>query len=173
MRTVLARIRPITNSAGETVRIVGMAQDITEQKKAAAELQKSEALLTQAEEIAELGSWEYHTLTKQCHMSPQFKRMFGFGANDPWDRERFWLGYSPQDQQRIRKLHERVLADGQPYAFTASYRRTDGELRYYQTDGISVQMGDGLVLRGTVKDVTVRLAPVEVTLPAALVITTE
>jgi len=54
-----ARFAPLFSVSGEVVRIVGNAQDITDRKLAEEKLKKSQALLAQAEQLAELGSWEW------------------------------------------------------------------------------------------------------------------
>src|ERR1700730_10362240 len=77
VRTVQARAVPSYDETGQPLRLVGMAQDITERKEAEEMLRKSESLLTQAEQLANLGSWEMDLRTGTLTWSKQMYRMLG------------------------------------------------------------------------------------------------
>src|SRR5690606_27345728 len=64
------------DSTGRTV-IKGISQDITERKKAEAELAHREEILREAQNIAHLGSWEWDTANNEVIWSEEMYRLFG------------------------------------------------------------------------------------------------
>ncbi|MBB1283536.1 PAS domain S-box protein [Flavisolibacter sp. BT320] len=57
-------------------KLVATAEDITERKKAEEEVQKNLTVLKQAEDIAAIGSWEYHVSTGRFNWSDGMYRLF-------------------------------------------------------------------------------------------------
>ncbi|NTS42684.1 PAS domain S-box protein [Flavisolibacter sp. BT320] len=57
-------------------KLVATAEDITERKKAEEEVQKNLTVLKQAEDIAAIGSWEYHVSTRRFNWSDGMYRLF-------------------------------------------------------------------------------------------------
>lgn len=63
---------------GLPVLILGIVQDITEQKKAQEKVRKSKSLLLEAQELACLGNWEWDLLTNEITFSDELYKMLGF-----------------------------------------------------------------------------------------------
>ena len=63
VRIFHSRAVRITDASGRVVRVCGMSQDVTESKNKDELLRRSEALLSQAEEMANFGSWERDLVT--------------------------------------------------------------------------------------------------------------
>lgn len=63
---------------GLPVLILGIVQDITEQKKAQERVRKSKSLLLEAQELACLGNWEWDLLTNEITFSDELYKMLGF-----------------------------------------------------------------------------------------------
>jgi len=61
---------------GKTIRLIGTIQDITDRKRAEAELQTSKDLLSNAMEMAHLGHWEYDVTNDVFTFNDQFYKIF-------------------------------------------------------------------------------------------------
>jgi PAS domain S-box-containing protein len=156
VRTIQARAMPFYDESGQPLRLVGMSQDITERKEAEENLRKSEALLAQAEEIADLGSWELDVGTRKSTLSKQLLRMFALDSPDQWEEERYWQNFLLEDRQRVRQISDQAIAECRPFEFVARYRMPDGTVRTYSVRGLPVPGTDGKTerVRGIVQDIT-------------------
>ncbi len=63
---------------GLPILILGIVQDITEQKKAQEKVRKSKSLLLEAQELACLGNWEWDLITNEITFSDELYKMLGF-----------------------------------------------------------------------------------------------
>jgi PAS domain S-box-containing protein len=156
VRTIQARAMPFYDEFGQPLRLVGMSQDITERKEAEENLRKSEALLAQAEEIADLGSWELDVGTRKATLSKQLFRMFALDSPEQWEEERYWQNFLLEDRQRVREMSDQAIAECRPFEFVARYRMPDGTVRTYSVRGLPVPGTDGKTerVRGIVQDIT-------------------
>ncbi len=67
---------PILNEEGKPEYLLGIAEDITEKKKAIEELQANQSLLKNALEMANMGHWEYDASTDTFIFNDQFYKMY-------------------------------------------------------------------------------------------------
>jgi PAS domain S-box-containing protein len=154
-----ARFAPLFSESGEVVRIVGTAQDITDRKLAEEKLKKSEALLAQAEQLAELGSWEWDLETNEITWSDQRYRMADMDPRMPTPAiETFWNMVHPADRERHRALVAQAVAGQRPLEYEARFVRADGQIRVLHSRGIPVIDAAGRIVRfaGMSQDVTER-----------------
>src|SRR5258706_11715280 len=70
-------ISPIKDNNGKIIGASKIARDITEQKKLNEALRESEERLRMASEATQLGTWEFHPLTKKLVWSDECKRIYG------------------------------------------------------------------------------------------------
>ena len=89
---------------GVVVGIQGIGRDITERKRAEAELTKRESDISGSAGIAHLGSWEYDAVTGEVKWSDELWRIFGL------DQREFGLSFEeylamvhPDDQRREKR----------------------------------------------------------------------
>jgi PAS domain S-box-containing protein len=143
VRTLLRRAVPLFDEAGEPLRLVGTNQDVTERKIAEERLRSSELLLAQAEEIANLGSWEFDAKTRKMTLSKQLLRMYGLESSDQWDEEHYWQSLVVEDRQRVRQLVDQAIAGCCPFEFVARYRMPDGSIRTCFRRGVPIPGEDG------------------------------
>jgi PAS domain S-box-containing protein len=66
------------DEAGLPVLILGIVQDITEQKIAQEKVRKSKSLLLEAQELACLGNWEWDLITNEITFSDELYKMLGY-----------------------------------------------------------------------------------------------
>ncbi len=70
---------PLQDGDGNVAGAVHTAIDISERKRAEAELRRSEARYARAEEVGHVGSWEYDPRTTEFWGSAEARRIYGFG----------------------------------------------------------------------------------------------
>ena len=140
---------PSRDPAGNIVRIVGLATDITA-------LRQQQRLFSESELIARIGGWEFECSTNRLLWTPG---TFGIFECDP---ARFTPTldaaiqlYTEECRPGIRHTIERVLRDGGDFEFLATARLASGRLIHVRALGQAVGV-DGRVARllGGVQDVT-------------------
>jgi PAS domain S-box-containing protein len=141
------------------LRHVGSSQKITHRELGEQKIQKSEALLAQAEQLAKLGSWEWDLETGSIIWSDNMYRLRGFAPREVALTEEFCSGLlTPPDRERGRELLAQAIASGQTgeHEFRAAIK--DGTLRVFQTRFSAVVSESGKVLRivGTTQDINDR-----------------
>jgi two-component system, chemotaxis family, CheB/CheR fusion protein len=159
IRHVLAAAEPIEMD-GEPC-LLGMMLDITERRQAEEELQKSQSLLSEAEEIATMGSWEWDVLSSSLYWSPSLYRIYGASpAEFKATYENFLALVHPDDREMVQQHVQRALEDHQPFTFIHRIVRPDGAVRVLQARGqVTVDEEDQPVrMVGTGQDITDRKA---------------
>ncbi len=150
---------PVPDDTGACAHWVMIQRDISRRKRAELDLQRSEAVLADAQRIAQIGSWEYFPSTGECRWSAETFRIYGHepGAIVP-TAERYLEALHVDDRGRV----ERAGRDRSPatYPHTLEFRivRPDGEIRFvseecyadFGTDGAPVRIW-GVTLDSTEK----------------------
>jgi PAS domain S-box-containing protein len=148
----------ITESDPEHEQFFVFIRDITERKKAREALQRSEATLRKAQEIAHIGSWELDLATERFTLSDEAYHMYGQEPREEGlSRADFMEWVHPDDRAYGKKLFEALLAEGEA---TFEYRviRPGGEVRWITGRGITSfdQAGNPLKMFGIQQDITER-----------------
>jgi len=141
------------------LRHVGSSQKITHREFGEQKIRKSEVLLAQAEQLANLGSWEWDLETGAIIWSDNMYRLRGFAPREVALTEEFCSGLlTPPDRERGKELLAQAVASGQPGEHEFRAATKDGTLRFFQTRFSAVVSESGKVLRivGTTQDITDR-----------------
>jgi signal transduction histidine kinase/CheY-like chemotaxis protein len=122
-------------------------------------LRESQAMLSRAERIAHVGSWEWDIAPDRMRWSDELFRIFRRNASlgAPSFAEHSYL-YVPEDLQRLRQAVERCANDGTSYELELRAIRTDGEIRHCVTQGEAETDSQGRIHRlvGSFQDITER-----------------
>jgi PAS domain S-box-containing protein len=141
--------------------IIGIDRDITERKRAEAELAQTNELLSRAELIGNFGSWKWNQAEGPEYWSDGLYRITGLR------REEFEPSYTrylelvhPDDRERVRQAHTAAEAAGGVTEYECRIIRADGTIRNVQQRVEVTRDGPGQPVRmlGIWIDVTEREA---------------
>ncbi|MGI8837653.1 MAG: PAS domain S-box protein [Pyrinomonadaceae bacterium] len=139
------------------VGIQGIARDITERKRAEEVIRLREIQLTEAQQIAHLGSWEWDVLKDEVRWSDELYRIFGvqpqvFGAT----YEAYLSYIHLDDLGMVESAVENALHDKVFPRFDNRIIRPDGTVRVLQASGRVIVDEGGRVVKivGTAQDIT-------------------
>ncbi|HEY9646241.1 MAG TPA: PAS domain-containing protein, partial [Chroococcidiopsis sp.] len=94
-------------------------------------LQRSEASLREAQQVARLGSWELDAATQKITWSKEIFSIFRLNPQQPEPGYDNLFRYFPADDgARLSRLLERALHHGEPYAADFQIIRADGSSGY-------------------------------------------
>jgi diguanylate cyclase (GGDEF)-like protein/PAS domain S-box-containing protein len=139
--------------------IYGVVRDITARKQAEQALLQREASLAQAQQIAQLGSWELDLTCNELSWSDEVFRIFEI------DPERFGASYEafvkaihPDDRERVGQAYADHVRERSPYDIEHRLQMPDGRVKYVieRCETIYDVNGGPLRSSGTVQDVTDR-----------------
>ncbi len=166
IRTLLVRAGVSDGNGGEDIIVHGANQDITDRKRAEAELQKSQYLLAEAAEMAHMAYWEYDALAGIFTFNDRFYALYGTTAEreggyrmpgDVYVREFL----HPEDQQIVGEEIEKALSSPDSGYFSLREHRIirrDGEVRWITVRIRVNKDAEGRIIRthGANQDITDR-----------------
>ena len=142
---------------GKIIGARGILMDITERKLSEEQLQKSEALLNEAQRIAHIGSWELNLVANTLYWSDEIYRIFDispdtFGAN----YEAFLEAIHPEDREMVNSAYKDSIKNNTPYNITHRLLLRDGQIKFVHERCETIYDGKGTPIRsfGTVQDTT-------------------
>lgn len=138
------------------IRWYGVTQDITESKRDEMVSTKLKNIMTQAEELANLGSWEWDIKNDDWILSENWKKIHGVD-NTILTTEKLLPIAHPEDRPAIKEAFDDAIKTGKRYHIEHRIIRQDtGEIRYVSAKGISTFDAEGNpnFMVGTVQDIT-------------------
>jgi PAS domain S-box-containing protein len=140
------------------IRLVGIAVDITERKRAEDELRTLSERLSLATRIASLGVWDWDLHTNLGVWDDASFEMFGMPKANPVRREDFVRRIHPDDLARLQASTQRVIRRKTQASVEFRIIRPDGSLRYLSVAEGAVLDEQGNVSRviGIAVDITDR-----------------
>ncbi len=143
---------------GDPILMAGSLNDITQAKLANLALAKSEAMLTESQSIAMLGSWYYDVRTGELVWSKETFRLFGMDpSNDhPPTFDEHARQVLPEDYAHWKHNIETALVEGTSLDFEFRISRIDGQIGFLWCRGSAKRDDSGRVieLSGTLQDIT-------------------
>jgi len=146
--------RDIDNNPIGYIKVV---TDITEKRRIERNLNQQRLMLTQAEELAHLGSWKFNIETGVLYWSDELFRIYG---EDKYTFEPTFEEYRkrvhPEDRISVFKEIETAINEGLPFSQMERIVRPDGEIRILSSSGVPQKNDSGEVigLFGSCLDVT-------------------
>jgi PAS domain S-box-containing protein len=151
------RGQPLRDEAGKIARVRGVTQDITERRRADEALGRSRELLSAAERLADVGSFESDDRTGRSAWSENLYRLFGIAPDSFSHRlvdgqKVIWAA----DRGEFLRVRDQVLGDGVPRMVEHRYTRGE-EVRWAETRLEPLRdEGEIVGIRGTLQDITER-----------------
>lgn len=140
------------------IRWYGVTQDITKSKLDELASAKQKNIMTQAEELANLGSWEWDIKNDDWILSENWKRIHGVG-NTKFTTEKLLPIAHPEDRSAIQEAFDEAIKTGKRYEIEHRIIRQDtGEIRHVSAIGVTTFDADGNpnYMGGTAQDITDR-----------------
>ena len=152
-----ARVLPVARRSGKPPSVSLLTHDITTQKKTEDELRKSEALLTQAEQLVNMGSWEIGASLRTGRCSDNLYRILGFDCRGCVLYEML-SGKKAFSGSTTASVIAAIM-EGKPYEHDLRYISPKGEVRNLHSRGFPLRDAEGRVDRivGVAEDVTDRV----------------
>jgi len=136
---------------------LGLVHDITERKKIQEDLQRSESLLSDAQRIAHIGSWEVDFSNGELIWTDENYRIWEidksqFGATV----EAFYDTVHPEDLEKVAKAYKESVANKTLYQIEHRLLFPDGRIKYIAERGepFCNEKGDIIRFVGTSMDIT-------------------
>ena len=149
------RIAPVLVE-GEVHQIVGITRDVTEQHRRQETLERQNDLFDRAQEIANVGAWEYDAEADAGNWTRKAYEILGYPRDADPNPRRAVEFYHPEDQPRVRRALQGALHKGESSDLEVRVKAGEG-VRWARIRG-EPQWEDGEVvrIRGTIQDITAR-----------------
>ncbi|OGS91153.1 MAG: hypothetical protein A2Z95_04990 [Gallionellales bacterium GWA2_60_18] len=158
-RVYRSRAYPVYGEQGEFLFSVHSLEDVTERKHMEASLVAVNARLSEAQRLAQLGSWELDLIGNVLTWSDEIYRIFEidpaqFGAS----YEAFLDAIHPEDRSFVNKAYTDSVRDRTIYDITHQLLMKDGRVKHVREVCKTFYDEDGKPVRsiGTVQDITER-----------------
>jgi PAS domain S-box-containing protein len=150
----------LCNTQGLSVRMLGIARDITQRKRAEQTLAERNVQSALAAKFALVGSYAYDTDTGRMQISPSYAAIHGYPEETSEITLSAWLaGVHPEDVEKMQVLRRKAFEERRP-EYNVDYRivRSNGEVRWLESRSFISYGGDGQAQRviGVNIDVTER-----------------
>lgn len=152
-------ISPLKNAKGEIIGASKIGHDITKQKQLHEALRASEERLRMAGESANIGTWEFHPVTRKLIWSAECKKIHGLP--DHIEPDNSWVAdhIYPEDLEYVRKEVAKALNPENNEPFHLEYRiirNNDRQTRWIKIHGKMYFDENGSPARfiGTMLDIT-------------------
>ncbi|SCZ67595.1 PAS domain-containing protein [Thiohalomonas denitrificans] len=141
-------------------KFIHLFNDITRRKRAEQASHERETQLTEAQRLANLGSWEWEAATDTVTWSEEMYRIAGIDSSFPapgYFTEHPRL-YTPESLKQLDSAVKAALQTGLPYELDLELVRPNGDTRWVLARGEARRDDRGTIigLRGTVLDFTER-----------------
>ncbi|HKJ40270.1 MAG TPA: PAS domain S-box protein [Anaerolineales bacterium] len=142
---------------GQSGRMVGVVQDITERKTAQEKAAKAHLLLEKVERLAKIGGWELDVNTMEPYFSAEAFNIYGLPGPTPPKVEDGINFYAPESRPVIRLAVKNAIENHLPYDLELPFMNAKGKKKWVRTQGqAEVKDGRAVRLYGTLQDITER-----------------
>jgi len=147
------------DAEGDRLYFLEVARDVTERHRLLEELADREGQLREAQELTNVGSWEWDLSEQTITWSPE---MFRLLDTDPVDGElvsfeAYLARIHPDDHQVVRDVIVQAVRTGEGFVFDFRLNRPDGQLQWLQSRGRVERDETGTQstrMLGTTQDIT-------------------
>ena len=153
-RLVDVTITPVTENDDVTT-LRGAVHDVTERKERERELARTNDLMANMEQLADVGAWEYDPATETVEMTDGTRRIHGLEPGADLALEEAFKYVHPEDRERLTDGFTECLETDEPYEVDVRLITAEGTQRWATARGERVDKpGSDSVVRGYIRDVT-------------------
>lgn len=150
-----------TYSSNDTpVRMTGICIDITKRKQIEESLLESEERLSEAQKMAQIGTWDWNIVTGSVKWSNEVFNIFHLDPHTftPQIDSIMSLSPWPEEQDRDKELIQKALQSRKKGSYEQKFLRPDNSIGYYFStfQGKYDNQGNLIKIIGTVQDITER-----------------
>ena len=144
-RTADASVTAVRAQDGSVRFFIVQAHDTTEHKQAANALRAHAEQMRLAVEVAQLGFFDHDQVTELLSWSPQMRRIFGWGSNEPVSLETYMGLIHPDDRPAVFAAIQRSHDPGSDGRFSVEHRVVlrDGQVRWVALRSQTMFEGEG------------------------------
>ena len=145
---------------GVPVNTRGIFQDITDRRVTEQKIDKTIKQLSQAQEMAHIGSWEWDMKANLISWSDELYRIYGLEPQQFEATFESYLGYiHPDDRERVNNIISRAAQDKNSFQFDHRILTQKGEEKTLSSYGIITldKEGTPIMMSGTAQDITERV----------------
>ncbi|MET0229718.1 MAG: EAL domain-containing protein [Rhodanobacteraceae bacterium] len=147
-RWILSRGFPVRDENGATVRIAGIARDITERKQTLALLEESGKRLALATESAHIGIWDWDVRSSRLIWDSRMHRLYGVVEESAPAAYAMWRdSLHPDDRARAELEWTSALAGAAEYNSEFRAVWPGGEIRYIEAHAAILRDEGGVAER--------------------------
>jgi len=154
-----SHVAPLHDELGRVAGAIGLALDVTAQRRAEDALRESEQQFRQLADAIRQVFWLVDMKTgNMIYVSPAYREIWGRPEEHLYRDPSAWLEtLHPDDRERAQRSHEDVRTAGQ-YAVEYRIVRPDGTERWVRDRGFAIRDEEDLVVRvaGLAEDITER-----------------
>jgi PAS domain S-box-containing protein len=152
-------VSPIRDSSGVIIGAASVKRDITERKKAEAELRQNQEQLWLAHQAARMGTWRWDVGTNILRWDDGLRELYGLGPSDAVSGyDDFLARVHPDDRERVGQSVQQALAGSGTLDYEFRIVLPDGRVRWLADLGrvTTDPTGTPLYIAGVCLDVTER-----------------
>jgi PAS domain S-box-containing protein len=146
-------------TAGVAISLLILGAVLAERGQALTDLERAHAGLSEAQQVAHIGSWEWDIPGERVTWSDELYRLWGLEPGSVAITYEWYLdSIHPDDRKRARRTIEAAYMGGTPFAFDHRVLLPDGAVRWIHSRGrvILDEAGAAVRMLGTAQDITER-----------------
>lgn len=138
----------ITNEHNEVINLQTTSRDITERKKL-------EILFDKAQQMANVGGWEFDIETGDIFWTDELYRIHDWEVDSPIDLEKGFECFPDDAQNTLQAAINNAVENGESYDLTLPFKSAKGQKKWVRAIGAALRAnGKTYKLQGTFQDVT-------------------
>jgi PAS domain S-box-containing protein len=157
MRHIRAFSSAERDAAGNLVRVLGVAQDVTDRTRLEIELRRSEAYLAEGQRLSHMGSWAWSVVSGALFWSLEMFRILDINPEKTTPSHALFLErLHPEDRPRVEKELDRAVREKTDFESRFCILRPRGTIRFIHSLGRPIFNGSGEIVEfiGVGMDVT-------------------